>query len=157
MAYDLNFGISDMPFGVTNFNAPTQQPTNLFSSFGQQAAPVPAAGGLGSTFASWLPGQDTMRSLFGGTDPQTGFASTGIVAPLATGLGSLFQGWNAMNQYGLAKDQLNFQKQAYGTNLANQALAYNTALEDRIRGRTSAYAGKEEDVQKELASKRINT
>ena len=158
MAFDLNFGgyqTSQLPLFDSGYN-PTQSSvlgTNLSTPI---TGGAPVAGGLGSTFASWLPSEDTMRTLFGGTNPETGFQSSGIVSPLAQGLGALFQGWTGMQQLGLARDQLNFQKNAFNTNLRNQTQAYNTALEDRIRGRTSNYEGKEQDVQNYLNQNRLN-
>lgn len=153
MAYDLSFGYQNpndqLSFGTSGYN-----PTQSSILGGTGSVPV-SSSGLGSTFASWLPSEDTMRTLFGGTNPETGFQSSGLVAPLAQGLGSLFQGWTGMQQLGLARDQLAFQKDAFNTNLQNQTSAYNTALEDRIRGRTSDYAGKENDVQRELTAKRL--
>ena len=157
MAFDLNFGgyqTSQLPLFDSGYN-PTQSSvlgTNLSTPI---TGGTPAASGLGSTFASWLPSEDTMRTLFGGTDPNTGFQSAGIVAPTLQGLGSLFSAWNGMQSLGLARDQLQFQKDAYNTNLANSIQSYNTQLEDRIRGRTSNYAGKEEDVQTYLANNRL--
>lgn len=158
MAFDLNFGgyqTSQLPLFDSGYN-PTQSSvlgTNLSSPI---TGGAPVTGGMGSTFASWLPSEDTMRTLFGGTNPETGFQSSGIVSPLAQGLGALFQGWTGMQQLGLARDQLNFQKNAFNTNLRNQTQAYNTALEDRIRGRTSNYEGKEQDVQNYLNQNRLN-
>ena len=158
MAFDLNFGgyqTSQLPLFDSGYN-PTQSSvlgTNLSTPI---TGGAPVAGGMGSTFASWLPSEDTMRILFGGTNPETGFQSSGIVSPLAQGLGSLFQGWTGMQQLDLARDQLNFQKNAFNTNLRNQTQAYNTALEDRIRGRTSNYDGKEQDVQNYLNQNRLN-
>ena len=158
MAFDLNFGgyqTSQLPLFDSGYN-PTQSSvlgTNLSTPI---TGGAPVAGGMGSTFASWLPSEDTMRTLFGGTNPETGFQSSGIVSPLAQGLGSLFQGWTGMQQLDLARDQLNFQKNAFNTNLRNQTQAYNTALEDRIRGRTSNYEGKEQDVQNYLNQNRLN-
>nr|UVX65788.1 MAG: hypothetical protein [Bacteriophage sp.] len=158
MAFDLNFGgyqTSQLPLFDSGYN-PTQSSvlgTNLSTPI---TGGAPVAGGMGSTFASWLPSEDTMRTLFGGTNPETGFQSSGIVSPLAQGLGALFQGWTGMQQLGLARDQLNFQKNAFNTNLRNQTQAYNTALEDRIRGRTSNYEGKEQDVQNYLNQNRLN-
>lgn len=158
MAFDLNFGgyqTSQLPLFDSGYN-PTQSSvlgTNLSTPITGGAS---VAGGMGSTFASWLPSEDTMRTLFGGTNPETGFQSSGIVSPLAQGLGALFQGWKGMQQLGLARDQLNFQKNAFNTNLRNQSQAYNTALEDRIRGRTSNYEGKEQDVQNYLNQNRLN-
>lgn len=158
MAFDLNFGgyqTSQLPLFDSGYN-PTQSSvlgTNLSTPI---TGGAPVTGGMGSTFASWLPSEDTMRTLFGGTNPETGFQSSGIVSPLAQGLGALFQGWTGMQQLGLARDQLNFQKNAFNTNLRNQTQAYNTALEDRIRGRTSNYEGKEQDVQNYLNQNRLN-
>lgn len=158
MAFDLNFGgyqTSQLPLFDSGYN-PTQSSvlgTNLSTPITGGAS---VASGMGSTFASWLPSEDTMRTLFGGTNPETGFQSSGIVSPLAQGLGALFQGWTGMQQLDLARDQLNFQKNAFNTNLRNQTQAYNTALEDRIRGRTSNYEGKEQDVQNYLNQNRLN-
>ncbi|MGL5580963.1 MAG: hypothetical protein ACRDCE_08385 [Cetobacterium sp.] len=153
MAFNLNFGYQNpnpqMDFLNSNYAPITGNP------IGTQAQPVNADPSMMARFSSWL-GGDTGRSLFGGTDPTTGFQSTGIVSPVISGLGALFQGWSGMRGMDLAKDQLNFQKQAYQTNLEGSAKAYNTALEDRIRGRTSDYAGKEADVQRELEAKRMN-
>lgn len=153
MAFNLNFG----------YQNPTQQMDFLNSGYGaitptQQVIPQQPANvdpSMMAKFSSWL-GGDTGRALFGGTDPSTGFQSTGFISPAISGLGALFQGWSGMRGMDLAKDQLNFQKQAYQTNLEGSAKAYNTALEDRIRGRTSAYEGKEADVQRELEAKRMN-
>lgn len=50
-------------------------------------------------------------------------------------LGSLGSIWGASNMNKLAKDQLNYTKRVTDTNLKNQATAYNTSLEDRIRSR----------------------
>lgn len=57
---------------------------------------------------------------------------------LQTGLGALqILGnlWSSFQQINLAKQQLNFQKESYATNLANQEMSYNTALEDQITSR----------------------
>lgn len=155
MAFDLNFGYQDPTQSMSLMNNqynPTQ--SSILSNLGSLGASQPANTGMFSAFSNWLNG-DTGRSLFGGTDPSTGFQSMGIVSPTLQGLGSLFQAWNGMQTLGLAKDQFNFQKNAFNTNLANQRQTYNTALEDRIRGRTSDYAGKEQDVQSYLNQNRL--
>ncbi len=74
----------------------------------------------------------------------------GLVGGIAQGVGALASAWNAHRGLGLARDQFRFQKEAYNTNLANSIQSYNTSLEDRIRGRTSDYEGKEQDVQSYL-------
>lgn len=71
------------------------------------------------------------------------------------GIGALTQAYLGFQQLRQAKEGLKFQKQAYKANLANSEQSYNTSLEDRIRGRTSNYAGKEEDVQSYLSANRL--
>lgn len=158
MAFNLDFtGMNPTQdfslFGDNSYNPTQSSVLNGGTSFGGVASPV-TDGSLMSSFNSWLQG-DTGRTLFGGTDPSTGFQSAGLVAPTLQGLGSLFSAWNGMQTLGLARDQLQFQKDAYNTNLNNSIQTYNTALEDRIRGRTSNYAGKEQDVQTYLNNNRL--
>ena len=159
MAFNLDFTGMNPNQDFSLFGSNSYNPMQS-SVLGGQSTPMtgvvsPATdGSLMSSFNSWLQG-DTGRSLFGGTDPNTGFQSAGIVAPTLQGLGSLFSAWNGMQSLGLARDQLQFQKDAYNTNLNNSIQSYNTQLEDRIRGRTSNYAGKEQDVQTYLDNNRL--
>lgn len=114
------------------------------------AAPSGGGGFINSFLNNIGLDQETQMSLFGGTDAATGNQSLGIIPGImgaATGIG---QTWLGMQNLGLAKDQLNFTKQAYQQNLANQIKEYNTRMEDRLRGRTSDYQGKEEDIQREM-------
>jgi hypothetical protein len=67
------------------------------------------------------------------------------------GISALYGIYNANKQLGLMKDNLKFQKKSWDQNLVNSLQAYNTSLEDKIRGRTSEYAGKEGDVQAYLS------
>lgn len=159
MAYNLDFtGMNpNQDFSLFGSNAYNPMQSSVLNAspttLGGVNPPV-ADDSLMSAFNSWLK-SDTGRTWFGGTDPDTGYQSTGIVAPTLQGLGSLFSAWTGMQSLGLAKDQLQFQKDAYNTNLNNSIQSYNTQLEDRIRGRTSNYAGKEEDVQTYLANNRL--
>lgn len=75
---------------------------------------------------------------------------------LAQGVGSIGQLFLGGQQLGLAKDAFNLSKQAYQQNMANSIASYNTSLEDRIRGRTSNYAGKEQDVQNYLNKNKLS-
>ena len=59
----------------------------------------------------------------------------GLALGAAAGLGNL---WMGMQNYGLAKDQLDFQKDAYTKNYAAQAKTTNASLEDRQRARVAA-------------------
>lgn len=61
-----------------------------------------------------------------------GMAGLGKIAQGLASLGSLYGAFQGTK---LAKDQLNFTKKAYQTNLDNSTKSYNTALEDRIRAR----------------------
>lgn len=79
------------------------------------------------------------------------------------GIGSLLQGIGALGslygtnqQLGLAKDQLNFQKDSYNTNLTNQISSYNTNLEDKIRGRYSTADQSESQVQDYLNKNKLS-
>jgi hypothetical protein len=67
------------------------------------------------------------------------------------GIGALTSAYLGYQQLKQAKAALGFQKEAFAKNFGNQVATYNTSLEDRIRGRTSDYAGKEQDVQAYLA------
>lgn len=69
----------------------------------------------------------------------------------ANAFGSLSSAYLGFQQLKQAKANLNFQKQAFDANLTNSIASYNTSLEDKIRGRTSDYQGKEADVQAYLA------
>ena len=84
------------------------------------------------------------------TGAESWWQTPGLVGGIAQGIGALASAWNANRGLGLARDQFRFQKEAYNTNLANSIQSYNTSLEDRIRGRTSDYEGKEQDVQSYL-------
>lgn len=59
----------------------------------------------------------------------------GLALGAASGLGNL---WMGMKNYGLAKDQLAFQKDAYAKNYAAQKQTTNASLEDRQRARVAA-------------------
>lgn len=63
------------------------------------------------------------------------------LSSILQGIGSLGQVYASIKGLGLAKDQLNFSKEAFQTNLNNQRQSYNTSLEDRIRSRY-AYEGR---------------
>lgn len=60
------------------------------------------------------------------------------------GLGALNTGFNiygGLKQLDLARDQLNFTKDAFNTNLANTIKSFNNALEDRARSRYAYMTG----------------
>ena len=89
-------------------------------------------------------------------NPQAGFG-TNVMNNIPTinagvqGVQALYGIYSGLRGLSLARDQFDFTRNAYNTNLRNSTQSYNTALEDRIRGRTSDYAGKEADVQAYLS------
>ncbi len=84
-----------------------------------------------------------------------GFFGKGGGAGLALGgiqtLGSL---WSSFQQTKLAKKTLNFQRDAFNTNLANATKVYNNSLEDRIRARF-ATEGRPEEADAKIAESRL--
>lgn len=94
-------------------------------------------GNLDTTLPEWntqqieQPGQQS--SVFGNA-----FGANGWGLPAIQGLGGLAQSWLGFKQLGLAKDQFNFQKDAFTQNYNMQAQTMNRQLEDRQRARLSA-------------------
>lgn len=95
---------------------------------------------------------------FGAVDPNAGGGGIGGWLGKSGNLGAAVNGFSALagaymgyQQLRQAKEGLRFQREAFNANLANSIKSYNTALEDRIRGRTSNYEGKEADVERDLA------
>jgi hypothetical protein len=114
-----------------NFQAPSMAPAP--SLIGPNGSVIPATGaGGGGGLGSWLSNGQNL----------------GVAIQ---GFGTLAGAYLGFQQLKAAKEGLKFQKDAFNTNLINSTQNYNTSLEDRIRGRTSDYDGKEADVQSYLA------
>ena len=97
-------------------------------------SPSDTSGGLdGVGFLNWLNKDQNLRTTLGGLEA----------------LSNAYMGFQSLRT---AKDNLNFQKKAYNTNLRNSTQSYNTQLADRINGRTADYAGKDADVAAYLAA-----
>lgn len=123
---------------------------------GQMGAGL-AAAGPGGTGAggngNWWSGQPGVAG-----DGVKGWLGNGQnLAAVFQGIGSLTQAYLGFKHLAMAKDAFKLQKEAYRTNLRNSTQTYNTSLEDRIRGRTSNYEGKEEDVNSYLNKNRLTT
>ena len=71
------------------------------------------------------------------TDFQFGF-NPGTINLALGGLATISNVWNAWQANKLAKEQLGLQRKATNINLANQIMAYNTTLEDRIANRVES-------------------
>lgn len=111
-ASDLNYGMAaPMVVGSTPI-----VPQALPSGLGTAAGAVPNFNGAGAMGGQGLSGIQ-----------MGGLALSGLQT-----LGNLWMGFQANK---LAKQQLNFQKDAFSANFANSVSGYNTALEDRIRSR----------------------
>lgn len=75
---------------------------------------------------------------------------------LALGAGqSLLGAFMGMKQYGLMKDQLNFQKDAWKQNVANQKKTINTTMEDRQRARVASNPGAYQSVGEYMDKNRL--
>ena len=93
--------------------------------------------------------------LFGSTNNQTGIKTNGALGTglgILQGLGSAYMG---MKQYGLAKDQLQFSKDAFNKNYAAQAKMTNASLMDRQRARVAANPGAYQSVGDYMAQNGI--
>lgn len=141
MSYDLNFSPQQpQQFNLASAGQCVGAPG--YMETGQYA--MPSYGGISQLGAvnappaqgNWFGRDGNMQTVFGGIQA----------------LGGAYLGIQAMKQ---AKDQLNFQKQAYKTNLVNSTKTYNTSLEDRINGRTADYAGKQADVSAYLSTHKL--
>lgn len=58
--------------------------------------------------------------------------------------------WNSYQAHKMAKEQMSFAREQWDTNLANQTQTYNTALENRIRGRHAWSGASEAETQSEI-------
>lgn len=97
---------------------------------------------------------DWRSFMFGGHD-SSGMKTNGALGAglgIAQGLGSAYMG---MRQYGLAKDQLAFQKSAYNKNYAAQRQSTNTGLQDRQAARVASNSGAYESVGSYMDKNRI--
>ncbi len=128
------------PLGLTLYGLPQAPAMSDYSSmYGWQSGQLNApptlnapAQGWASSLGNWMSNGQNLGTVM-------------------NGIGTLAQAYLGFKQLGMAKDQLRFSKEAFNANLNNSIASYNTSLEDRIRGRTSDYAGKENDVQAYLA------
>lgn len=73
-----------------------------------------------------------------------GFFSANNIGKSLTGLAQLLGAFSGMKQMDLAEDQFSFQKDAFRTNLTNQANLTNSQLADRqdMRNRDAAQSGR---------------
>lgn len=99
----------------------------------------------------------------------TGMQTPGATDPgkwSAQDYGNLINGMNALGNLGLgawslvnASRMFNFQKDLANQNLVNQAKSYNTALEDKIKGRYSpeTYQANKDKIDKQIADRQMSS
>ncbi|AWY09413.1 structural protein [Ruegeria phage vB_RpoP-V13] len=80
-----------------------------------------------------------------------GSLNTNNIGLVLGGVQMLGNLWNSYQAHKLAKEQMAFAREQWDTNLANQTQTYNTALEDRIRGRYAVGERTDAQVQEEVS------
>ena len=134
----MNLGQGVPTFGGTGTPSPAVPSGAQLSSLTGASAPAVAVPGVAPTVAPAVApavppaaGAGGLGSFFGNTD-NLKMVGGGIQA-----LGDLWMSWKGLQ---LAGDTLDFQKEAWSTNLENQEQSYNTALADKAHAR-AAYTG----------------
>lgn len=135
-ALDLNWGSSPIGLAPAASAAPTVPTAGV---------PIPTNVGMSPDVVT----QNAMNTSIGTVDPAKSL-SDGLgwgnmkfmdkANVVLGGIGTLGKIWSAFQANKIARDSLDFQKQAFDTNLSNQRASYNVALEDRADSR-AAYAG----------------
>lgn len=141
-------------WGTTGPSMSMSQPVNFLAPpTGQSLMPAMSGSGMGQGL-NWSGGAQGPTSFLGkaGSWLSNGNNLGSLVQGIGT-LGSLYLGYQQMKQ---AKQAFGLQKEMANLNANNSIKNYNTSLEDRIRGRTADYAGKENDVQSYLAKHKLS-
>lgn len=74
------------------------------------------------------------------------------IGSIASTLGDLGKLWGAFQGVKMARDQLNFSKDSYNTNLHNTTQDYNTSLEGKIRSQYRTEGRSSSDADRYLAA-----
>ena len=128
-------GIFDMGMPTNIANQPVINSASLVDSSG--------GNGLGNLWGA-----------LGSTDAN-GNKTQGWGGLAVGGLQTGFNIWQGMNQLKMAKDQLNFTKDAFNKNYAAQRQSTNTALADRQAARVASNAGAYQSVGDYMNQNRI--
>lgn len=143
--------------GLTDAANPGSNLSNLQFATGQ----VVGSGGVGASGASvsapvsGVTDTSTVLNSPSGGGAQMGgsgnfWSKDGGAGLILGGVQVLGNLWNSYQAHKLAKEQMSFAREQWNTNLANQTQTYNTALEDRIRGRYADGVRSESEVQGEI-------
>jgi len=147
MSSNLSFGLSDATVsgnqfgswgtGIKNYSiaAPTASSVSAPTIHG--GAIAPPSTGINQAAISSQTGQGPG---FWSREGGAGMVLGGIQV-----LGNL---WSSYQAHKMAKQQMSFAREQWGTNLTNQTQSHNTALEDRIRSRhhTEGRSSRETDA-----------
>ena len=176
MDYDWNTSMGNLGIQGGNWFNPQQMnaaamptaagPVSMPTSFDfGMSTPMAAAPQASSPFSYGMGGQTpagVTTNVMPAAQPQGFLGKAGAwlgngqnLSAVMQGIGALTSAWLGYQNLRVAKDQLGFQKDAWAKNYKNSTQSYNTSLEDRIRGRTADYAGKENDVQAYLDKHRL--
>ena len=152
--YGFNFGnqVGQVPISAQdlNFGTGVANPGFIDAAALRAMTTAPAVGsetGVGAPVAGAPAG--ATRGFFGKIGGLEGLGT------IAKGLASLGGVYAALKGVGLARDQLDFSKRTYDTNLANSTKSYNTTLEDRARARFITEGRSDEELQKYLDKNRL--
>lgn len=153
-ASGLSFGLPSMGYGMPSLAPPSLTPDSLNFGASPVSTPSVAAPIVASAAAPTVPGTADDPTVPGTADDPTKSGVWGWLGEnsdqmknIAGLLGGAAQIWGAFQANKLAKQQMDFARTSFNTNLANQRTSYNTALEDRIRSRASTTGMSDADVQ----------
>jgi len=173
-----SYGPQPVGVGNNNYaNALSQygagQPHPLARAIGQPSQPYQFPSfspnvGAGSPTLAGAAGAGTPATTTDSADPtaKSGFFGStfgngeggidiGKLGDLTKILGSFGGMYLAHQSNGLAQDTLDFQRQAYATNLRNQTQSYNQELEDRVRSRFNDEGGTRRDANRYMRNHRL--
>lgn len=164
----VGFG-TNLTNSIGNFGSPQlgfqPGPPGVTGGAGQQSAVLASSGGPVAvpTTAAVTPEGDPNNGIFGtlgrslfDTDADGNRSlNLGNIGSLAEIIGSFGNVFNGFASNRLAKDALNFQKQAFNTNLGNQTASFNLALEDRARSRFSQEGRSQEAADRFVETHRL--
>lgn len=127
----INYNSFGSKVGKSNIAAPTTQALNNVPIM---TDPV-INPGIEKTGA-YVP--TTSDKWFGYTDPKTGMQYNGMLAPTVGAAAAVGNTWLGMKNYGLAKDQFSFQKDAFNKNYLAQKNQMNAQMEGMHAARLAA-------------------
>lgn len=149
--------MTDLQFN--NYNSATTNGLDLSSTgFGannQLSMGTSVSGGITPGLSN-MGVTDTTTVLGAGIGaPQTGqvpsfWSKDGGAGLILGGVQVLGNLWSSYQAHKMAKEQMAFAREQWNTNLQNQTQTYNTALEDRIRGRYAEGVRSDAEVQSEI-------